>query len=438
MATITRLKLKGFRRFLHLDLPFKSFMVFIGANGSGKTAFLEALALLSASTTGNLNKAIADLGGFASLITRDVADSLSVTVEMAVPEYPPLVYELELTAKGNSYAISKETLSQVRPGFATPFYHINSSYDDIRYFNTDAHRLIRPSWAHNPWETSLSQVPKMFQQPEEFRQLLAAATHYHLLDVGPLAPIKKPQPMKPVPVPSPTADDLIPFLYDLRETHLDVFEAILDTRRAGFPDLETLAFPPVAAGLLTMTWKDKKFRTSFYLHELSEGTLRFLWLAALLHSPHLTTLTLIDEPEVSLHSELLSLLAEVMREAAQQTKVIVATHSDCFIRFLTPAEVVVLDVDERGFTTATWADTMDLNHGLAAYTLDQVWQLGRMGGARENCYYHGRRDRKSLFASSPELSSHHFGQQKIMVSSFWLPHHLAAPAFPPTPGLACS
>ncbi len=65
-----------------------------------------------------------------------------------------------------------------------------------------------------------------------------------------------------------------------------------------------------------MTWKDKNFSRPLYMHQLSEGTLRFLWLVTLLQSPDLTKVTLIDEPEVSLHLELLQLLADIMREAS--------------------------------------------------------------------------------------------------------------------------
>jgi predicted ATPase len=116
------------------------------------------------------------------------------------------------------------------------------------------------------------------------------------------------------------------------------------------------------------------------MHELSEGTLRFLWIASLLQSPGLSTITMIDEPEVSLHPELLSLLANLMREAAQRTQLVVATHSDRLIRFLRPEEVVVMDIGEDGFATATWADTMNLEDWLAEYSLDEIWRMGRMGG----------------------------------------------------------
>ena len=67
-------------------------------------------------------------------------------------------------------------------------------------------------------------------------------------------------------------------LYTLRETDPDRFETIEATLRAGFPDFERLKFPPVAAGTLAMTWKDRSSKNPFYMHQLSEGTLRFLWL----------------------------------------------------------------------------------------------------------------------------------------------------------------
>jgi predicted ATPase len=105
-----------------------------------------------------------------------------------------------------------------------------------------------------------------------------------------------------------------------------------------------------------------------------------LWLTSLLQSPGISTITMIDEPEVSLHPGLLSLLADLMREAAQRTQLIVATHSDRLIRFLKPEEVVVMDIGEDGSATAVWADTMDLEVWLKEYSLDEVWHMGRMGG----------------------------------------------------------
>ncbi len=220
----------------------------------------------------------------------------------------------------------------------------------------------------------------MYQEPEDFRKRLASSTHYHVLDVGRRAPIRLPQQMRDAQLPGHDGEDLVSCLYTLRETNPDRFETIEATLRAGFPDFERLNFPPVAAGTLAMTWKDKTSKNPFYMHQLSEGTLRFLWLATLLQSPGLTAVTMIDEPEVSLHPELLSLLADLLREASQRTQVIVATHADRLVRYLKPSDVVTINVNDEGAAEVTWADKLDLERWLEEYTLDEVWRMGRMGG----------------------------------------------------------
>lgn len=348
-------------------------MVLIGANGVGKTSLLDAFTLLSASASGKLQSALSQLGGITSLLTRDKSEVLSLIVDMAVPGHEPLKYELHLAPKASGYSIAKEELSQDRAGYSQPFKHIDSSEEDVRYYEIDESRIVRPDWEHNPLETSLSQVPKMYKQPEELRRILATTTRYHVLDLGPRSPIKLPQQMKPAVLPGTDGEDMVSYLYYLRESDSDRFNAVVETLKAAFPDFKALSFPPVAAGMLAMTWKDKNFTKPLYMNELSEGTLRFLWLVSLLQSPALSTITMIDEPEISLHPELLSLLAEIMREAAKRTQLIVATHSDRFIRFLDAHEVIAMDIDEDGCSSATRADdSFDLDEWLADYSLDEM------------------------------------------------------------------
>lgn len=379
MSRFSRLGVRGFRRLADVNLEVRPFMVMIGANGSGKTSLLDALGLLAASASGQLNAHLSSFGGITSVLTRDRASELTLEADMEVPEHKPLHYELHLAPVGASYAVKQETLSQLRVIGGGPFKHIDAVMGNVRYYEAETKKLQRPTWEHNPLETSLSQVPRMFREPEQLRQLLSSTTLYHALDVGPKAPVKLPQQMKPAALPGADGEDLIPYLYYLREESPERFEAVTDSLAAAFPGFCGLGIPPVAAGLLALTWRDERFTAPFYTHELSEGTLRFLWLAALLQSPSLPTVTMIDEPEVSLHPELLGLLADLMREASRRTSLIVATHSDRFVRFLKPSEVVVMDVGDDGLAKCTWADSLDLDKWLAEYTLDEVWRMGRMG-----------------------------------------------------------
>ena len=380
MYKINHIKIGGFRRLRSVEISVRPFMVLIGTNGVGKTSLLDAFSVLSASASERLNDTLSRLGGIGSLLTRGKCEDLSFVVDMKVPGHNPLEYELHLAQKATGYSIASERLSQQRSGYQNPFKHIDSSDGDIKYYETEENRLVRPDWEHNVLETSLAQVPKMFRESEELRKILATATQYHALDVGPRAPVKMPQSMKPASLPGPDGEDLVPYLYYLREADRERFDVIIDSLQTAFSDFEELNFPPVAAGMLAMTWKDKRFSKPIYMNELSEGTLRFIWLVSLLQSPNLSTVTMIDEPEVSLHPELLSLLADLMREAAKRTQLIVATHSDRLIRFLKPEEVLVMDIDEDGFASAAWADSFDIDRWLADYCLDEVWRMGRIGG----------------------------------------------------------
>lgn len=377
---IRRIGIEGFRRLRSVDIAVKPFMVLIGANGVGKTSLLDALTLLSASAAGKLGETLSRFGGVAKLLTRSKCGGITLSVEMEVPGHESLMYRLRLESEGVGFSIAEETLSQRKLGYAQPFLHIDSRHGRIQYFNAEAGKLDAPNWDYNPVETALAQVPKMFRQPEALRRILATATQYHALDVGNRAPVRLPQSVKPAGLPGANGEDLLPFLYALRESNRSRFDAVTDALKAAFPDFEALSFPPAASGMLALSWKDKKFSSPMYADELSEGTLRFLWLTALLQSPELPMMTLIDEPEVSLHPELLALLSDLMREASGRTQLIVATHSDRFVRFLKPEEVYVMDVGEEGEATVTPADALGLETWLEDYALDEVWRMGRMGG----------------------------------------------------------
>ncbi len=379
----SRLQVHGFRHLRNLDLPLAPLNVLIGANGVGKTSVLEVMSLLAASADGRLQEAISSAGGLPSLITHDQKEPMHLRLTMPVAGKEPIEYELSLRPGCLGYGLPVERLTQRRPSAKgkDPFFKfIDSQGSDIRYFDVIAGKLVQPTWVHKPLETSLSQVPKMFQEPEHFREVLASSTLYHALDVSPRAPVRLPQSMRPATLPGSDGEGLVSCLYYLRETARDRFEAIEDALHVAFPNFERMDFPPVAAGSLTMAWKERQYTQPLYAHQLSEGTLRFLWLVTLLQSPGLPTVTLIDEPEVSLHPEMLRLLSDLFREAATRTQLVVATHSERLVRFLDPSELIVCDLDESSGTVVTRASELDLNTWLKEYSLDQLWSLGRLGG----------------------------------------------------------
>jgi predicted ATPase len=384
MEYFTHLHFEGFRRLSDVKLELRPLCVLIGANSSGKTSVLDGFSLLANSAQGRLKKTLSDFGGIGANLTGGNARWMAIKVSTETADHEPIHYRLALRPQGAGYEVVDESLylhGPEPPGIR----YIRSEHGTIRYLApaegpSEPDRFTPAKRQPEPGETALSTDPGIYENAVKFHGRLASIVHYHTLDVGSRAPIRLPQPLRPADLPGVDGEDLVSCLYSIRESDRDRFELIEDTLRAGFSGFERLEFPPVAAGMLAMTWRDKNFSKPFYTHQLAEGMLRFLWLVTLLQSPALPAVTLIDEPEVSLHPELLRLLAELLREASLRAQVIVATHADRLVRFLEPREIVTLDVKEDGTATAAWADTFDLDAWLTEYTLDEVWGMGRIGG----------------------------------------------------------
>ena len=116
---------------------------------------------------------------------------------------------------------------------------------------------------------------------------------------------------------------------------------------------------------------------------LSDGTLRYLCLLAILCHPTPPPLVCIEEPELGLHPDILPGLAELLREASQRCQLIVTTHSDTLVDALTdtPESVVVCE-KENGQTTMKRFDKQELAGWLERYSLGDYWMRGGLGGTR--------------------------------------------------------
>ncbi len=383
------LKVNGYRRLKAVDIPLRRLNVLIGANGVGKTSVLDVFRLLGASADRRLAASVLEAGGLRSILT---ADGSTSALEFEITYQPEskgeITYELSLTEQGALpvLTIGNERLSQ-RPadGLTGPlmWMETRAGWPDYQGDNATRTVLTDPGYDRSTYdrsESALSQSPP-FSKALVFRHMLTrVSATYHGLDVSQRAPVKGPQRLYPTRIPSVNGEDLLSCLWTIRETEYGRFEDIENSLRAAFRSFEKLEFPPVAAGMFGLAWRDSTFTRPLYANELSEGTLRFLWLATLLQSPELPAVTMIDEPEVSLHPEMLRIIAELMRDASERTQLVVATHSDRLVRFLRPEELLVCDLDDSGGMVVQWADDLDLKAWLEEYTLDQLWSQGILGG----------------------------------------------------------
>jgi predicted ATPase len=116
---------------------------------------------------------------------------------------------------------------------------------------------------------------------------------------------------------------------------------------------------------------------------LSDGTMRFLFLAAILLDPTPPPIICIEEPELGLHPDSIVMLAKLLIEASERTQLIITTHSDVLIDALSamPEAVVVCERYAEGtFLRRLNAET--LRDFLQDYSLGGLWRSGHIGGNR--------------------------------------------------------
>lgn len=116
---------------------------------------------------------------------------------------------------------------------------------------------------------------------------------------------------------------------------------------------------------------------------LSDGTVRWLSLLAVLLDPEPPRLVCIEEPELGLHPDLMPTLARFLKEASARTQLIVTTHSDTLVDAFhdSPEDILVCE-RERGATTMRRLDPVSLAKWLEDYRLGQLWSKGLLGGNR--------------------------------------------------------
>ena len=116
---------------------------------------------------------------------------------------------------------------------------------------------------------------------------------------------------------------------------------------------------------------------------LSDGTVRYLCLLAILCDPDPPPLIGIEEPELGLHPDLLPKVADLLKSASERTQIIVTTHSDILIDALTDQpESVVVTEKHAGETSMQRLSADDLTGWLDKYRLGQLWTKGELGGTR--------------------------------------------------------
>lgn len=353
---ITKLAISGYRSLRDIKIGLERVNIVTGENGSGKSSLFKALKLLTETSRGQLFTSLAKEGGFPSTLW---AGPEQFSRAMKAGEHPiqgtvrqaPVGLKLGFASESFSYLVDLGLPAQ---DDTSCFGHDPEIKQEVVWHG----EILRPSTTlakragpsvslrdpeTHEWRSVNSDIssfdsmmthgldPRLAPELLLLREQMRAWRFYDHFRTDEDAAVRKAQIGTRTPVLSPDGHDLAAAIQTIIEI--------------GYPDdLERAiedAFPGGQLSIEAVDGKFTLFMTQYGLlrklsaRELSDGTLRYILLVAALLSPRPPEFLVLNEPETSLHQNLLAPLARLIARASEMSQILVVSHSDILIDALT-------------------------------------------------------------------------------------------------------
>lgn len=328
MPRITKVSLTGFKSFKDkTDIALGNLNVIIGANGAGKSNLLSFFQLLGNALTRNLQGHILRYGGEHFLYNgRKQTERIKCAIEIATNNATDK-YEIDLAfqAPGRLF-ISREYIEYRKSGKDKPFACEieNNGYElgllDLGEKLGNSNNALRGT--ANAIKTMLQKI-RVFQFHDTTDTarirggILRADCQYLKDDGGNLAAVLNM--LKTTP-------EYLPYYNRIVRYVQKILPYFADFAIDGFPEKQDTVY---------LFWKKQGSDYILTPNQLSDGAIRFIALVTLLLAPRKIQpdVIVIDEPELGLHPLAIRILANMIKQAAENLQILVATQSPSFLDF---------------------------------------------------------------------------------------------------------
>jgi predicted ATPase len=373
--------------------------ILVGINGSGKSNLLKAIRLLREGIgERKLEKLIQDSwGGFESVANfgQQKSEELSVVVEYSEAFIisllkdgrreegitNPFTYWIDLKKEKQSFKISKEKFR---------WYDGSTLFVDIAdnkgmlLFKTDITKKFPEDFEN---ANSLSEKESLVWQSDAFTETklqycFTEPIVYQYFNTAENATIRGAVAFMSDKVLQPSGDNLVHILQHIKHNHaleFDKIEGFLSAINPNFKSVEFIQFGSKSV----LALKEKHLARTVLAEHISDGTLRFLLLLAILYNPDRGKMICLDEPENGLHPDMINIIAEGVKYAAGQgTQVLVATHSPLMLNYFEVSDLVVFEKDSDNETLVKTFTSDDFEEEELALLPGNLWLNGKIGGVR--------------------------------------------------------
>lgn len=389
------------------EIELRPLNILIGPNGSGKSNFMEAIRLLHSLPDKDPWSVVLATGGASEWVWKragngNTKSSLRADFILGDPTQGHSASSLrrcdlkiDLEKHQNSFRVSGETIGTTGDGGERnklfSWFERSGSQGEIhlRFGRSDGGPL---RFDLNLDRSVLSQLSSPQLQPYGIGQALPElfeiveffeGLEFHQdWEFGADLTVRDPVPVgQGVGRLEEGGYNLAQILAYYRDYDRNVYSRVDELMKKFYEPFEGLEVRLIGTHLQVAVQEDGGFSTPAY--RLSDGTLRWLALLAILLNPKPAPVTCIEEPELGLHPDILPTLADLLVEASTRTQLIVTTHSDSLLdAFTDTPDVVCVCEKVEGSTIIKRLDKERLKIWMDDYSLGKLWASGEIGGNR--------------------------------------------------------
>lgn len=351
------------------EVPIKDITILVGANGAGKSNLVSFFQMLNYITAGALQTYIGQSGYADSLLYYGSKKTSRLSAELSFSnDKSDDKYSFTLSHAANDLLIfTEETLFwKDRKKTAKP---------------------VRISLDPGVKESGLYKYSKESKTAKVIFSLLRGCRVFQFHDTSKEAKIRNSGYINDGDFLRNDGGNLAAFLYAMkqREGGEKYYERIVRYVSLVMPQFGDFVLSPSARNenYILLNWREKHSDFLFGPHQISDGSLRFMALAALLLQPQssLPSVIILDEPELGLHPSAISMLSGMIKTASRNAQVILATQSTRLIDEFDVENIVVVERDESQQSSVfKLLDAEKLKDWLERYSMSELWEKNVIGG----------------------------------------------------------
>ena len=397
---LKQIRLQNFLSFKDLTIDFNSGLnILVGINGAGKSNLFRALDLLK---EGVSNKRLKDfvfnkMGGLDNILFKSTNANLpdysttlkfvfdgKVTGEKGFKFVDDTVYTITLKKLPSSSNYYVQERVESATGFVYLDFEAGSGVlNEGMEYNGQGTNPVKYQDFVSGQELALSLIfdTDRYFALSTIRSAIADMEVYHYFDTTSNSLIRKPTLPTSEERLLPAGTNLPQILNTLKINNKSNFSRIIDLLKDINPAFTEIDFNFIG-GNIELMLGEENLEGSIHVSNISDGTLHYLCLLAILLNNNRGKVVCIDEPELGLHPDMISGISRLLEEKSPETQFIISTHSENLLDNFNLKDILIFEKDKANSTTVKRYSEQDFKGWYQQFSPGRMWRTGDLGGNR--------------------------------------------------------